>query len=83
MHKRQIIDLVALGQSPAVSGTFDHATGPKSCHRRSPTMRQKRTIQATIFDLFATYEIGRELKTMSQWLDEHRDLLGRVVRDLP
>jgi IS5 family transposase len=47
-----------------------------------PTMRQERTVQASIFDLFATHEIGHELKAMSQWLDEHRDLLGLVARDL-
>jgi IS5 family transposase len=45
-------------------------------------MRQKRTVQATIFDLFAGHEIGRELKAMSQWLDEHRELLNLVTRDL-
>jgi len=45
-------------------------------------MRQERTIQASIFDLFATHEIGRELNAMSQWLDEHRDVLGLVTQDL-
>lgn len=45
-------------------------------------MRQERTVQATIFDLFATHEIGQELKAMSQWLDEHHDLYGLVRRDL-
>jgi transposase, IS5 family len=45
-------------------------------------MRQERTVQASIFDLFATHEIGHELKAMSQWLDEHRDLLGLIARDL-
>jgi len=45
-------------------------------------MRQERTVQASIFDLFAEHEIGRELKAMSQWLDEHRDLLGLVAGDL-
>jgi IS5 family transposase len=45
-------------------------------------MRQERTVQASIFDLFATHEIGHELKAMSQWLDEHHDLLGLVARDL-
>ena len=45
-------------------------------------MRQERTVQASIFDLFATHEIGHELKAMSQWLDEHRALLGLVSRDL-
>ncbi len=45
-------------------------------------MRQERTVQASLFDLFAEHEIGRELKAMSQWLDEHRDLLNLVARDL-
>jgi IS5 family transposase len=45
-------------------------------------MRQERTVQASIFDVFATHEIGHELKAMSQWLDEHCDLLGLVARDL-
>ena len=31
-------------------------------------MRQERTVQASLFDLFADHEIGRELKAMSQWL---------------
>ena len=44
-------------------------------------MRQERTVQASIFDLFAEHEIGRELKAMSEWLDEHGDLLGLVARD--
>lgn len=45
-------------------------------------MRQERTVQASIFDVFATHEIGHELKAMSRWLDEHHDLLGLVARDL-
>ena len=45
-------------------------------------MRQERTVQSTLFDIFAEHEIGRELKAMSQWLDEHRDVLGLVVADL-
>lgn len=45
-------------------------------------MRQERTVQASIFDLFAGHEIGCELKAMSQWLDQHRELLGQVARDL-
>src|SRR6201997_1807137 len=45
-------------------------------------MRQERTVQASLFDLFAAHEIGRELKAMSQWLDEHRQLLGSVADDL-
>lgn len=45
-------------------------------------MRQERTVQASIFDLFAEHEIGRELKAMSQWLDEHFDLLELVAGDL-
>jgi IS5 family transposase len=45
-------------------------------------MRQERTVQASIFDLFAGHEIGRELKVMSAWLDDHRGLLGLVAADL-
>jgi transposase, IS5 family len=45
-------------------------------------MRQERIIQASIFDVFAEHEIGRELKAISQGLDEHRELLGLVSRDL-
>jgi IS5 family transposase len=45
-------------------------------------MRQERIIQATLFDVFAAHEIGRELKAVSRWLDEHRALLSLVVDDL-
>lgn len=45
-------------------------------------MRQERTVQASIFDVFAGHEIGRELKAMSEWLDAHRTLLGLVAEDL-
>src|SRR5690349_3813475 len=45
-------------------------------------MRQERIIQATIFEVFAEHEIGRELKAISQWLDEHRALLSLPARDL-
>src|SRR6266852_6230915 len=45
-------------------------------------MRQERIIQATIFEVLAEHEIGRELKAISQWLDGHRALLGLAVSDL-
>ena len=45
-------------------------------------MRQERTVQSSLFDLFAAHEIGRELKAMSQWLDEHRELIELGVGDL-
>lgn len=45
-------------------------------------MRQERTVQSSIFDLFSGHEIGCELKAMSQWLDAHRDLLELVAGDL-
>jgi transposase, IS5 family len=41
-------------------------------------MRQERITQASLFDIFATHEIGRELKRISQWLDQHRSLLRLV-----
>ena len=45
-------------------------------------MRQERTIQASLFDLFAGHEIGRELKAISEWLDAHPGLVGLVAEDL-
>src|SRR3979411_10201 len=54
----------------------------KTRDRRSSTMRQERLIQATIFEIFAEHEIGRELKAISQWLDGHRELLSLVAGDL-
>src|SRR6516225_6748791 len=45
-------------------------------------MRQERTIQASMFDVFAGHEIGRELKAMSGWLDEHASRLCGVAADL-
>jgi IS5 family transposase len=45
-------------------------------------MRQERIIQASLFDVFARHEIGRELKAISRWLDEHRGLLSLVTGDL-
>src|SRR6201986_4585501 len=47
-----------------------------------PTMRQERTVQATIFEVFAGHEIGCELKAISQWLDQQRALVSLVAGDL-
>src|SRR5438105_3543144 len=45
-------------------------------------MRQERTVQATIFEVFARHEIGCELKVISQWLDGQRGLVSLVAGDL-
>ncbi len=45
-------------------------------------MRQERTVQATLFEVFARHEIGCELKAISQWLDGQRLLVGLVASDL-
>ena len=45
-------------------------------------MRQERTVQATIFEVFAGHEIGCELKAISQWLDQRRALVSLVASDL-
>jgi hypothetical protein len=42
-------------------------------------MRQERTVQATIFEVFAQHEIGCELKAMSQWLDGQPALISLVA----
>jgi IS5 family transposase len=45
-------------------------------------MREKRTVQSSIFKQYAEHEIGRELKAMSDWLDTHLDLLDWVAADV-
>jgi IS5 family transposase len=46
-------------------------------------MRSKRTVQASIFDLFAGHEIGRELKAISLWLDQcGMELVELIAKDL-
>jgi transposase, IS5 family len=45
-------------------------------------MRQERTVQATIFEVFAEHEIGCELKAISQWLDGQLPLVSLVAGDL-
>jgi IS5 family transposase len=35
-------------------------------------MRQERTVQATVFEVFARHEIGCALQAISQWLDGQR-----------
>ena len=45
-------------------------------------MRQERTVQATIFEVFAHHEIGCELKAMSQGLDGQPALISLVAGDL-
>src|SRR6201989_1857382 len=45
-------------------------------------MRQERTVQATIFEVFAGHEIGCELKAISQWLDRQNTLASLVAGDL-
>jgi IS5 family transposase len=45
-------------------------------------MRQERTVQATIFEVFAGHQIGCELKVISDWLDGQRGLLSLVASDL-
>src|SRR6187551_3320101 len=45
-------------------------------------MRQDRTVQTSLFDVFAKHEIGGELKKASKWLDEHPTRLGLVAADL-
>src|SRR6516164_11335571 len=72
------------GKGAAVSGKLRvHATASQA--RPSPpepTMRQERTVQATIFEVFTQHEIGCELKAMSQWLDGQSGLISLVAADL-
>jgi len=45
-------------------------------------MRPERTVQATIFEVFARHEIGCALQAISQWLDGQRPLVSLVAGDL-
>lgn len=45
-------------------------------------MREKHTVQRSIFEHYAEHEIGRELKAMSDWLDQRMDLLEQVAADI-
>ena len=45
-------------------------------------MRAERTVQATIFEVFARHQIGCELKAISDWLDSQRALVSLVAGDL-
>jgi transposase, IS5 family len=45
-------------------------------------MRAERTVQATIFEVFAEHQIGCELKAVSDWLDSQRALVSLVAGDL-
>ena len=46
-------------------------------------MRQERTVQATIFEVFARHEIGCALQAISQWLDgQRRRLVSLAAGDL-
>jgi transposase, IS5 family len=45
-------------------------------------MRQERTVQATLFEVFAGHQIGCELKAISDWLDGQRAVLSLVASDV-
>lgn len=45
-------------------------------------MRQQRTVQGNIFDVFSAHEISRELAAMSAWLDQAGEAVQLVAADL-
>lgn len=45
-------------------------------------MREKRSVQSSVFEIYAEHEIGKELEGISDWLDENPDLLARVEADV-
>ena len=45
-------------------------------------MREKRTVQHSIFHFYADHEIGKELQAISDWLDNHSEILDWVEADL-
>jgi hypothetical protein len=67
-----------------VSGKlWDQATDSKSKTVTAGADNASGThVQASLFGLFAEHEIGREPKAISQWLDEHRELIGLAAEEL-
>ncbi len=45
-------------------------------------MREKRTVQSSIFEIYPEHEVGFELKGMSEWIDQNRDILELVYHDV-
>jgi len=45
-------------------------------------MCTKRTHQISIYETFAEHEIGRELKAISGWLDQHVEVLDWIEKDI-
>ena len=45
-------------------------------------MREKRTVQSSIFEAYGEHDVGRELKAMSEWLDSHPQLLDAVMGEI-
>ena len=45
-------------------------------------MRQKRTVQSSIFERYVEHEIGSELQAMSAWLDDHPEMFEWIATDL-
>ncbi len=45
-------------------------------------MREKHTVQRSIFEHYAEHEIGMELRSMSEWLDNNLDLLDWAAADI-
>jgi hypothetical protein len=69
--------LIFGGSNPVISGMLWIIPLKQNTPQSpEPTMRQERTVQATVFDIFAEHEIGRELNAMSRWLDQQRSLLS-------
>jgi IS5 family transposase len=75
--------LIFDGSNPVISGMLWIIPLKQNTPQSpEPTMRQERTVQATVFEIFAEHEIGRELNAMSRWLDQQRSLLSLVAADL-
>jgi len=45
-------------------------------------MRETRNAQMSVFDFYAKHELGKQLKDLSEILDEHPQLLSLIERDL-
>ena len=45
-------------------------------------MREKHTVQRSIFDQYVEHDIGQKLKAMSDWLEQHTEVLDWAAADI-
>jgi IS5 family transposase len=69
-------------KNPVVSAILVSSYTNKNKHHRRSPMRQKRTRQMSIFEIYSQHQIGKELQAMSDRLDQCPQILDWIAIDL-